>query len=42
MGVGYAIVRDEHEKQISSVEALSTNDTITIELKDGKRRAIII
>ncbi|QLL67154.1 Exodeoxyribonuclease 7 large subunit [Anaplasma phagocytophilum] len=42
LGVGYAIVRDEHEKQISSVEALSTNDTITIELKDGKRRAIII
>ncbi|MDD9361747.1 MAG: exodeoxyribonuclease VII large subunit, partial [Anaplasma sp.] len=33
LGVGYAIVRDEHEKQINSVKALSTNDTITIELK---------
>ena len=42
LSVGYTIIRNGSGQQIGSAGATSTNDTVTIEWKDGKRRALII
>ena len=42
LSIGYTIIRNSSGKQVESASATLTNETITIEWKDGKRRALII
>ena len=42
LSVGYTIIRDNQGQQVSAAGSISVGETITIEWKDGQRRALIL
>ncbi|QJC27925.1 exodeoxyribonuclease 7 large subunit [Anaplasma platys] len=42
LNIGYAIIRNTQGQQIDSAEMLTTDDIVSIELKDGTKQAIIL
>ncbi|MGN7678400.1 MAG: exodeoxyribonuclease VII large subunit [Anaplasma sp.] len=42
LSVGYTITYDSEGKRLSSADTISPNDIITVEWKDGKRKAVVL